>query len=45
MISIFKGPEKVLYIENDRVPAGATAYFANKPNLRLEKYAAGQQWV
>ncbi|KJK67836.1 Caspase domain protein [Aspergillus parasiticus SU-1] len=45
VISIFKGPEKVLYIENDRVPAGATAYFANKPNLRLEKYAAGQQWV
>ncbi|KAF7593596.1 hypothetical protein BBP40_011216 [Aspergillus hancockii] len=44
VISIFKGPERVLYIENDRVPAGATAFFANKPDLRLEKYIPGQQW-
>ncbi|KAB8072372.1 hypothetical protein BDV29DRAFT_158638 [Aspergillus leporis] len=45
VISIFKGPERVLYIENDRVPAGAMAFFANKPpNLRMEKYMLGQQW-
>ncbi|KAE8354273.1 caspase domain-containing protein [Aspergillus coremiiformis] len=44
VITVFKGAEKVLYIENDRVPAGATAYFANKPDLRLEKYVAGQAW-
>jgi hypothetical protein len=40
VISIFKGPEKTLYIENDRVPLGATAYFANKPDLTILEYAA-----
>ncbi|KAK1455753.1 hypothetical protein CMEL01_04513 [Colletotrichum melonis] len=33
VISIFVGADKVLYIENDRIPAGATAYFKNTPNL------------
>jgi hypothetical protein len=35
---VFKGPEQILYIENDRVPLGATVYFANKPDLRIVKY-------
>jgi hypothetical protein len=38
VISIFKGPEKTLYIENDRIPLGATVYFANKPDLRVVKH-------
>ncbi|KAL6229102.1 hypothetical protein BDW75DRAFT_225668 [Aspergillus navahoensis] len=40
VISIFKvdGDEKVLYIENDRVPMGATAYFVNKPDLEIVKF-------
>ncbi|OQE34599.1 hypothetical protein PENCOP_c017G01337 [Penicillium coprophilum] len=38
VISVFKDPEKILYIENDRVPLGATVYFANKPDLRIVKY-------
>lgn len=38
VISIFTGPRKVLYIENDRIPTGATAYFMNEPNLRLVSY-------
>ena len=38
VISIFKGPDKILYIENDRVSIGATAYFTNKPNLRIVGY-------
>ncbi|KAJ5153995.1 uncharacterized protein N7500_009434 [Penicillium coprophilum] len=38
VISVFKGPEKILFIENDRVPLGATVYFANKPDLRIVKY-------
>ncbi|KAE8150475.1 caspase domain-containing protein [Aspergillus avenaceus] len=42
VISVFRGPEKVLFIENDRVPAGATAYFANKPDLKLEKFVSGK---
>ena len=38
VISVFTGPEQVLYIENDRVPLGATAYFENKPDLRIREY-------
>ncbi|KAI0434259.1 hypothetical protein F5Y09DRAFT_265712 [Xylaria sp. FL1042] len=38
VISIFTGPDRVLYIENDRIPAGATAYFQNKPDLTLVAY-------
>ena len=38
VISIFKGSEKLLYIENDRIPAGATAYFRNTPNLTVVPY-------
>ncbi|KAJ5210188.1 hypothetical protein N7491_009995 [Penicillium cf. griseofulvum] len=41
VISVFKGPEKILYIENDMVPLGATVYFANKPDLRIVKYQSG----
>ncbi|KAH7232938.1 caspase domain-containing protein [Fusarium tricinctum] len=38
VISIFTGPEKNLYIENDRVLVGSTAYFRNKPDLIVEAY-------
>ncbi|KAI0855326.1 hypothetical protein F4860DRAFT_519990 [Xylaria cubensis] len=38
VISIFTGPDRVLYIENDRIPAGATAYFQNEPDLALVAY-------
>ncbi|KDN64602.1 hypothetical protein CSUB01_12418, partial [Colletotrichum sublineola] len=38
VISIFKGPNKELYIENDRIPLGATAFFLNKPDLRIVDY-------
>ncbi|KAK4194021.1 caspase domain-containing protein [Triangularia verruculosa] len=39
VISIFTGPEKKLFIENDRIPIGATAYFKNEPNLTIVDYA------
>jgi hypothetical protein len=38
VISIFTGIEQTLYIENDRVPLGATAYFENKPDLRIKEH-------
>jgi hypothetical protein len=41
VISIFKGSERTLYIENDRIPLGATVYFANKPDIRIVEYKAG----
>lgn len=40
VITIFKGPEKSLYIENDRVPLGATVYFVNKPDLEVQEYGS-----
>lgn len=39
VISIFTGPDKMLYIENDRVPVGSTAYFRNKPDLAVVPYS------
>ncbi|RAH84819.1 hypothetical protein BO86DRAFT_376995 [Aspergillus japonicus CBS 114.51] len=42
VISILKGPSESLYIENDRIPIGATAYFKNLPDLELRDYY-GQQ--
>ena len=38
VISIFTGPGQTLYIENDRIPIGATAYFTNQPDLRTVGY-------
>ncbi|KAK7446454.1 hypothetical protein CaCOL14_010863 [Colletotrichum acutatum] len=38
VISIFKGPKKEIFIENDRIPLGATAFFRNKPDLRIIEY-------
>jgi hypothetical protein len=35
LISIFIGPERTPFIENDRVPTGATVYFRNRPNLTI----------
>lgn len=42
VISIFTGSDKTLYIENDRVPLGATAYFDNRPDLRIVEYKSRQ---
>jgi len=42
VISIFKGPDMTLYIENDRIPAGATAHFNNKPDLQIVEYSEQQ---
>jgi hypothetical protein len=39
VISIFKGPDMTLYIENDRIPVGATVYFNNKPDLQIVEYS------
>ncbi|KAG4252878.1 hypothetical protein FPRO03_08327 [Fusarium proliferatum] len=33
VVSIFRGPQMELYIENDQVPIGCTAYFSNMPNM------------
>ncbi|KAJ5142529.1 uncharacterized protein N7515_001316 [Penicillium bovifimosum] len=38
VISIYKGAEQILYIENDRVPLGATVHFEDKPDLRIVKH-------
>ncbi|KAK2025663.1 hypothetical protein LX32DRAFT_50384 [Colletotrichum zoysiae] len=38
VISIFKGPDKEPYIENDQTPLGATVFFSNKPDLRIVDY-------
>lgn len=38
VVSIFKGLDRLLYIENDRIPAGATAYFRNTPDLTIVSY-------
>ncbi|KAL6231301.1 hypothetical protein BDW75DRAFT_47989 [Aspergillus navahoensis] len=40
VITIFKGPEMVPFVENDRVPLGATAYFRNTPDLRIVEYGS-----
>jgi hypothetical protein len=42
VISIFTGAEKKLFIENDRIPIGATAYFTNKPDLTIVGYKENQ---
>ncbi|KAL4744708.1 caspase domain-containing protein [Aspergillus terricola var. indicus] len=38
VISIFTFPDQRLYIENDKVPIGATAIFTNQPNLQIVRY-------
>ncbi|KAL4881852.1 caspase domain-containing protein [Aspergillus karnatakaensis] len=38
LITIFRGPEQILFSENDRVPLGATAYFRNLPDLHIVEY-------
>ncbi len=38
IISVFTGRDRTLFIENDRVPAGATVYFRNKPDLTIVGY-------
>ncbi|KAI9373579.1 caspase domain-containing protein [Aspergillus egyptiacus] len=38
VITIFRGPERTLYTENDWVPMGATVYFRNTPDLEVVEY-------
>lgn len=38
VISVFKGPEQRLFIENDQVPLGAMAYFTGQPDLSIVNY-------
>ena len=38
VISIFTGPKKKLFIENDKIPIGATAYFNREPKLAIVVY-------
>jgi len=38
VVSIFVGPEKRLFIENDRVPIGAEATFNNRPDLNITMF-------
>ncbi|RTE76986.1 hypothetical protein BHE90_008559 [Fusarium euwallaceae] len=40
VITIFVGSQKTLYIENDKVRTGVTAYFENKPDLRIVEYGS-----
>jgi len=42
VITVFRGREEQPYIENDRIPAGAIAYFNNSPNLRILEYQEGK---
>jgi hypothetical protein len=38
VITVFKGSDKTLFIENDRIPLGSTAFFAGKPDLKIVEY-------
>lgn len=38
VITVFSGPERSLFIENDRIPLGAMAYFTGKPDLRIIRH-------
>ena len=45
VISVFRGPQKELFIENDRVPLGATVYFNGEADFDIVEYGqatAGQ---
>jgi hypothetical protein len=41
VITIFKGPNKTLFIENDRIPLGSTAFFTGEPDLRIVEHNYG----
>jgi hypothetical protein len=38
VITVFKGSDKTLFIENDRIPLGSTASFEGKPDLKIVEY-------
>ncbi|PYH30985.1 uncharacterized protein BO87DRAFT_461838 [Aspergillus neoniger CBS 115656] len=40
VITVFVGSTQTLYIENDRIPIGATAYFRNEPDLHIKEYGS-----
>lgn len=42
VISIFKGPQKELCIENDQIPLGATAFFKDKSDLKMIDYEGNE---
>ncbi|PYH90098.1 hypothetical protein BO71DRAFT_463592 [Aspergillus ellipticus CBS 707.79] len=43
VISVFIGPDQKLYIENDRISIGATAYFRNEPDLYIVEYSTRER--
>ena len=40
VITVFVGAAQTLYIENDRISMGATAYFRNEPDLHIVEFEA-----
>ncbi|BCR94917.1 uncharacterized protein AKAW2_11963S [Aspergillus luchuensis] len=40
VITVFVGATQTLYIENDRIPIGATTYFRNEPDLHIQEYGS-----
>jgi len=42
VITVFKGSDKTLFIENDRIPLGSTASFEGKPDLKIVEYERQQ---
>jgi hypothetical protein len=40
VITIFKGPDRTLFIEHDRIPLGSTASFEGKPDLKVVEAVA-----
>jgi hypothetical protein len=42
VITIFKGPDKTLFIENDRIPLGSTAFFEGKPDLKIVEHESNR---
>jgi hypothetical protein len=49
VITIFKGPDRTLFIEHDRIPLGSTASFEGKPDLKVVEYKGNKplekQWL
>ncbi|KAK8244645.1 caspase domain-containing protein [Phyllosticta capitalensis] len=42
VISIYKGDQQELCVENDQISLGATAFFSNQPDLRIVDYRGNE---
>ncbi|KAK8255726.1 caspase domain-containing protein [Phyllosticta capitalensis] len=42
VISIYKGDQQKLCVENDQISLGATAFFSNQPDLRIVDYRGNE---